>query len=485
MGDSNNSNAFEFAAPLHSRYRPQLEASRYIEALNLSGDINCFILIEPGMGYLIAALRERYPGSTIAALHVDNRFHLTQSQYPAVPMWFPDSGTSVQEFLEEAIPETAATRLIEWRPSLRVYGDACLSLVRETTEFLRRAAASKRTSAAFGKRWVRNFFRNLALVNQTLLYRTMTLPVVITGSGPSLEAAIPQIRATRDGIFVLAASSSLPALAAGGITPNMVISTDGGCWALLHLHACLRVTPHSLLPTPYSPLAFSLCAALPSQCGDIPLLLLNDGSLWQSMALHAIGIPSVLIPQRGTVTASALELAFVLSSGNIFLAGMDLAVQDIRSHARPYGFDHLFFGTASRLRPVYSQCFTRSTDMKAGGSHDVYAAWFKNRIASWPKRIFSLGGNHAAFENNLPAMPLTTSPQHQDAARQSADCFKLAASNYSPMERENRAVETLIAALNNPQYAADLTGELAPLLFPSRSDVQPAEIADALRNCNG
>jgi hypothetical protein len=499
----------ELAARLHSRHRPQLEAARYIEALNLGGDIDCFILIEPGMGYLIPALRERFPGSTVIALHADNYFRLTQSQYPEVPMWFPGSATSVQEFLEETIPEAASARLIEWRPSLRVYGDVCLSLVREATEFIRRSAASRRTSAVFGKRWVRNFFRNLALVNQTLLYRTMDMPVIITGSGPSLESALPQIRAAREGVFVLAASSSLPALMTGGIIPDMVITTDGGAWALLHLHACFRSfntlsrrhgghkghgEENKILNSPCPPclremnsdikLAFALSAALPSQCAGVWLLPMNDGSLWQSMALHGIGLPSVLVPQRGTVTASALDLALVLSSGNIFLAGMDLAVRDIRSHARPYGFDHLFFGTASRLRPVYSQRFARSDDMRAGGSHDVYAAWFKNKIASWPKRVFSLGGNHAAFEDNLPTAPLTM------MAHNVADCFKIVTTNYSPEDRRGRAVDTLIAALDNPQYAAELTGELAPLLFPARCgvsplgvppvDVQPAEIAETL-----
>jgi len=493
-------NISEHTVQLHSTRRPELEAARYIDALNLSDDINCFILIEPGMGYLIAALRERFPAGAIAALHADVQFRLTQSQYPEVPMWFPDSGTTVQEFLEEAIPDGAATRLIEWRPSLRVYGEACLNLVRETAEFIRRQEAGRRTTAAFGKRWVCNFFRNLMLMNQTLLYKTMDMPVVITGSGPSLETAIPQIRAAREGVFVLAASSSLPALAAGGILPDMVISTDGGNWALLHLqdltrrhrgHGGTENTKEKLnSPCPpcppcpremhsFSKLAFALSAALPSQCGDIPLLPMNDGSLWQSMALHSIGVPSVLIPQRGTVTASALDLALVLSSGTIFLAGMDLAVQDIKSHARPYGFDHLFFGTASRLRPVYSQCFSRSTEMKAGGSHDVYAAWFKQKIASWPKRIFSLGGNHAAFEHNLPVMHLTA------PARQTEGCFKTVTANGTPQERKSRAIDAIVAALKNPQYADQLTGELAPLLFASRSDVAPLEAADVLRSLNG
>jgi hypothetical protein len=220
------------------------------------------------------------------------------------------------------------------------------------------------------------------------------------------------------------------------------------------------------------------------------VLVLNDGSLWQSMALHSVGIPSVLIPQRGTVSASALELALVLGNGaserggaskggvagsSIFLAGMDLAVQDIRSHARPYGFDYLFFGVASRLRPLYSQYFTRSRDMKAGGSYDVYAAWFGNRLSSLPQRVFTLGGNHAVFEKGLPqASPVAVS---QTGTK---DYFQVVTLNSSPSERRRHAVETLMTALEQEQYAATLCAELAPLLFPGRSEVLPREIAQTL-----
>jgi len=488
-----NKSLSEDAAQLHSRYQPQLEADRYIKALDLRGDTDYFILIEPGLGYLIPALRQFRPESSIVVLHADNYFRVTADRYPDVPVWFPDSGTGVQEFLEKIIPEAASARIIEWRPSLRFFGDRCLELVRESTEFIKRSEASRRTGAAFGGRWVRNFFRNLALVHQTILYRTMDMPIVITGSGPSLEAALPRILAAREGVFILAASSSLPALAAGGITPDMVISTDGGGWALLHLHACFRGGE-----TRPPMLAYSLSAAIPSQCSTLPLLPLNDGTIWQSMVLQSLGIPSALVPQRGTVTASALELALALSSGSIFLAGMDLAIPGIQSHARPYGFDHLFYGIASRLRPVYSQLFTRSREIKAGGSHDVYAAWFKNKIASWPARIFSLGGNHAVLESGLGKVKkefFTTEYTElhggKDDCRIKTPCssvysvvnnnFKVMTLNGSPEERRDHAIETLIAALGNPQYAAALSGELGPLLFPSRTDVTSEEIAEALR----
>jgi len=304
------------------------------------------------------------------------------------------------------------------------------------------------------------------------MYRKMDVPIVITGSGPGLEAVIPRILAARDKIFIIAASSSLPALAGGNITPDMVISTDGGSWALTHLYAFFR----PLMPKP-AILALSFCAAAPSQCSCLPLLPMNDGSLWQSIALHATGFPSVLIPQRGTVTASALELALELSNGQVFLAGMDLSVRDIRSHARPNGFDYLFFGSATRLLPVYTQYFLRSDSIKAGGSLDVYAAWFKSRIASFPKRVFSLGANHEVFNDITRDCPPVGG---RSGGFRLQEHFKPVILADNPEGRARRAAQAIGEALGDPRHAPALISELSPLLFPSQTDVPAREIAAAL-----
>jgi hypothetical protein len=463
----------DIIARLHSKYNPQAEARRYIDALKIDQDINCFILIEPGMGYMIPVLRENRLEGKIIVLHADAGFRGLPGVLQGDAEWYPDSGVSPQEFLEAEVPQDAKVRIVEWRPGLNVYGDRVLGLVRESVEFIKRLEAGRRTEAFFGKRWARNFFRNLAFLQNTLLYRKMETPVVITGSGPSLETVLPQIFALREKIFVLAASSSLPALAAGGIAPDMVISTDGGGWALSHLYALFR----PLAPKP-AILAMSLCAAVPSQCSALPVLPMNDGSLWQSMALHAAGVPSVLIPQRGTVTACALELALELSNGGIYLAGMDLSVCGIRSHARPYGFDHLFFGSASRLRPVYTQYFTRSDGIKSGGSHGVYASWFKNRLGPFPGRVFSLGGNHEVFKG-IARENISGGDGNGGFHRQ--EHFQTVKQADIQGGRAGRAARALIDALGDPQYAHALAAELSPLLFPSRTDVPAQELADALR----
>jgi hypothetical protein len=427
------------------------------------------------MGYMIPVLRENRPDGKIIVLHADARFRELPDAFQGNAVWYPDSETGVQDFLEAEVPVAARVRIVEWRPGLNVYGDKVLGLVRESAEFIKRLEAGRRTDAFFGKRWVRNFFRNLTLFQNTLMYRKMEIPIVITGSGPGLEAVLPRILAARENIFILAASSSLQALAAGGITPDMVISTDGGGWALTHLYAFFR---SSLAPRP-GILALSLCAAVPSQCSGVPLLPMNDGSLWQRSALHAIGFPSVLIPQRGTVTASALELALELSNGNIFLAGMDLAVCDIRSHARPNGFDYLLFGCASRLRPVYTQYFIRSGGIKSGGSLDVYAAWFKNRLDAFPKRIFSLGSNHEIFNSITRDCALGGGGNNRVPGQ---DHFEPVKQADIPEGRARRAAQAITAALGDPNYARALVSELSPLLFPSQTDVPAQEVAGALHD---
>jgi len=439
---------------------------RYIDSLNLKSSIECFILIEPGRGYLVQALREKFKNSKVIALHVDSGF--SHCHLPEVPALHGTDSMSVQDFLEKEVPEIDASliRVIEWRPSLNYYGEAYVKLLSLVVEFIKRAQAGRRTVSAFGRRWVRNFFRNLNNIQQIILYKTMEIPVIVTGSGPGLEKALPVIRKMREGSLILAASSSIMALAHGGITADIVIASDGGPWALRHIYPYFRGAAANAV------IAANLCAALPSQCCDAPRLIINDGSFWQSIVLHELALPSVLIAQKGTVTAAAVELAMLLSGGNIFLAGMDLSVRDIRTHARPYGFDHLLFESASRFSPVYSKNFVRSGLIREGGDYGIYAAWFKNKLASWPKRIFSLGGSHEVFENMLPL---------ETAAEKNTDnYFKTVPVKDDPACFCKRGASALLAAMKDGAYAENLKAELTPLLFPGEKNVTEQELQSAI-----
>ncbi|MDR2104046.1 MAG: DUF115 domain-containing protein [Treponema sp.] len=468
--------------PLHSRYNPQGEAEKYIRALNLSPEIRFFILPEPGLGYILSPLTERFPQAKIIVLHLSDFFTTRErplSRMSPAPLagkrpaavWTPGSGTELQEFLENEIPDTEARtiKIIEWRPSQAAYGEDYLRLLSETADFIKRVDANKRTARGFGRRWVKNFFKNLRLLRRVVSYSPLTRPIIVTGAGPSLEGCFPLIREKKEGGgLILASASSVPALLARSLEPDIVISTDGGGWALFHLYEGLR---RGKTADPSFDLAASLNAALPSQCGDLPLLPISDGSLWQDLLLRELNIPFISLPQRGTVTASALDLAFSLTRERVFIAGMDLAHQDIRTHARPYSFERFQEEGASRLYPVYTQSFLRSRAVLSGGSHDIYASWFSRQLAAYPKRLFSLGNNHPLFKGL--ARP-DKEPETGGAGPYSRKFW---------VNRENlagRAAVFLLRAFTGEKTAAALAGTLAPLVLPDQDAPDPGQVREAL-----
>jgi hypothetical protein len=457
---------------LHSRYNPPGEAEKYIKALELGEAVRFFILLEPGLGYGIAPLRRRFPGAKIIVLHVSDFFSrqvfpgLEESRADAE--WNPGSGTDLQDFLEGEIPDTEASSIgiIEWRPSLAIYGTSYLRLLEETAEFIKRIDASRRTLKGFGRRWLRNAFRNAKILKRILSFSPGSLPVIVTGAGPSLEESIPLMveRKKRGPLFVLAASSSASALLAGGITPDLIISTDGGFWARLHFYGAIRQIP---LP----PLAAALTAVLPSQCSAAAVLPLCDGSLWQRLLLRELSIPFIALPQRGTVTASALDLAFSLTRGPVLLCGTDLAHRDLRTHARPYSLDRLQEESAGRLCPRYTRAFVRARDLAAGGSYAVYAGWFKKQLASYPKRLASLGSNN-------PVFPPDTG---EDAGE--GEAVRWTCSELPDGDRELRPLFS--RALRSPETAETLRGELGPLLFPEKPYPSLEDLEEALLSAAG
>ncbi|MDR2095210.1 MAG: DUF115 domain-containing protein [Treponema sp.] len=490
---------------LHSRYDPRGEAERYIASLCLKNDIRFFILVECGLGYTIAPLRRSFPKAKIIAVHTSAYFsdiNALLASFYGLPSynagdflpdscWFPGYGNNqdLNSFLEGEIPDTDAAfiRIVEWRPCRIVYRDAYVKLVSTALNCVKRLDANKRTARGFGSRWVRNFFRNIRIITKTLRLRQPAepeLPFVVCGAGPSLEKSIPLLRELKaqNRIFVLAASSAVEALLAGGVPPDIVIGTDGGGWALFHFWEYLR------FPQGEKKTAVQSCAALPSQCGDIPVLILADESLWQGIALSSCGIPFIRFPQRGTVTASALDLAFYLGRGPVFICGMDLAASDLVSHARPYRLNSMMEERAVRVSPYYSQQFIRAGAVR--GSMDIYAGWFQDRLASYPRRLYTLGKNHGVFTvlprgdellkpaSPRPQTPSAGYPAENRGAYPSRERLFSELNLGTPHNRDESALAAILRALDDPRFSPLVRGELAPLLFPDEQDVSCAALRE-------
>ena len=466
---------------LHSRYNPRLEAERYIGSLPLNVNARFIVLIEPGNGYMAHPLKNKIPGAKIIALHVE-KHEDARHEGLVDTEWFPEKGISIQDFLEKEIPDSEAAdiQLLEWRPALAVYGQAYLNLVEETVNFIKRIDANTRTVKTFGHRWFRNFFKNLGLVKKTFLPAPIPCSLLVTGAGPSLEAVIPIIRKGRDRLFILAASSSVAALKTENLIPDMVISTDGSAWAKYHLYGLYRDTGSYGCP-----LASTLSAALPSQAENSPVLIISDGSLWQTLILNELKIPFMVLPQRGTVSATALDLAFFLTEGEVFLAGMDLGNNDIQSHARPYSFDRFIDEKACRFAPAYSQTYRRSSMLIAGGSYGIYASWFEKQLASYPKRLYSLGKNNPVFNAIEAHAQFFTTEDTEEIFPRTSRTSRTSRINEDAKSRLRRALTVLEKALITPGISSKLEEELKALLFQKSAAVSGRELIDTVYSLAG
>ena len=420
-------------------------------------------------------MRDRFPLAKVFALHAGE----LPVEYSSPPdsYWYPGSGISINNFLESEIPDCDAKDilLLEWRPALSVYGKSYLSLIEASVEFIKRIDANTRTTRAFGSRWFKNFIKNLITVKKIIHPEVISRQILITGAGPSLETAIDLIKSEKLNFYTLATASSVPALEAQGLIPDLLISTDGGNWAKYHLNECLR-SCHTM------PLAISLTGTLPSQCEDFPLLLMANGSLWQSLILNELKIPHIILPSRGTVTASALDLAFALTGENIFIAGMDLANDDIRSHARPYSFDRFFEDKENRFTPFYSQTYSRSSLLKQGKSFGIYANWFKTNMDFYPRPIYSLGTNNPVFNSISPSLSLLPLPSKKNNENL-LDDFNIVQVN-SADNLSQRALAILEKKLREEASFQETSGasieetpfcilhrELSSLLYPGETNI--------------
>ncbi|MDR2900064.1 MAG: DUF115 domain-containing protein [Treponema sp.] len=378
---------------LHSSYDPLKEAERYVESLNIKNNVTHFILLEPALAYIIPVLRKTFPQATFLTLRSSSFF---RGKGNPDAEWFYGNNETLLSFLEHHISDSDISRvnIIEWRPSLDAYGETYSSLLYELRVFIERAAANIKTTRFFGPRWIQNCLKNLSALENVLTFKKGTCPVLVCGAGPSLEAAIPIIKQFQndEALFIIAVSSSFLALKERGINPHLVIGSDGGNWARLHFIECERYSlQHDFF-------CATLNAALPSQCGEHPVLILSDCSTWQSVLLEKYTVPHMRFPQRGTVTASALDIALQITSGKVFVSGIDLSEDDLRSHARPYAFDILLSSKANRCNPYYSETFKRKAREKSGAL-TIYADWFRHYLENYPGRIYSMGKNHEIFSS--------------------------------------------------------------------------------------
>jgi hypothetical protein len=392
---------------LHSPYDPAAEARRFVrEALGATPALTVVMLGE-GLGYLGAAIAETAPAARLLAVcySSDVDRHAVRR---AAGTWNPSAPVGLGEFLRRSIGEldVEGLRVIEWPASARLFPEVSRQANLAVRTVVRELNGSCATTAAMGRLWMRSAILNLVSIDAVLEGAPCTpdRPVVIAASGPTLVRCLPDIARVRDGIDLWALPSAACALASGGLHPDLIVLTDPGHWAMVHLHfAAVRC-----------PVFMPLSAARGVWRVGAPVRLLSQGTFLERALLAAVGIEAPLAEPHGTVAATALDLALVSTRGPVTLAGLDVCVLDSETHARPNAFDALLRADSDRLSPHYGRAYARARDgesasrivddvrVRVSRSLDTYAGWLSHRASATYGRIFRLHPSPVELPGAVP-----------------------------------------------------------------------------------
>jgi hypothetical protein len=209
-------------------------------------------------------------------------------------------------------------------------------------------------------RWFSNIIRNLGVAqSQNSIAPQISAAVrdaAICAAGPSLDAQIPLLRERRENLFVIAADTSLPALLAGGVKPDAVVSIDCQHISYYHFVGAVCADIPLFLDIASPPLLSGFSRRLFFFCGGHPLAAYVSQK-WRRLPL--------LDTSGGNVTYACLSLAENLGARRITVYGADFSYPLGRTYAR-----------GTYIYPFFERKQNRFSPLEAGLSSFLYRSPF-------------------------------------------------------------------------------------------------------------
>jgi hypothetical protein len=380
---------------LHSPRNPLKEARRIVER-QLADSLRRFsrerpitlFFLDPGLGYAALAARELYPESRIHFAYSDRGLY--EAAIAGMPETVRETEPSIRlfespgEFRAHILtvlgePDFLSAAVLDW-PASSFLPDH----YRLTGEFLEAFTELQKgfaTRSFFGMRWIKNCRANRRWETVSLPFPRMDTPAVLCASGPGLADSINIIRSLGRRVRLWALPSALKILNAAGLTPDAVVSTDGGYWAGTHLRG-LGADTH---------LFIARSAMLPPSLADRleNISLFSLGMPFETPLYPDTGKPAshrqrlFRLPERGSVIFTALDILGLCGAPSVLLLGADFSTRGLASHSRPHSFDPYLESSSDRLHPLTTERWMRSR----GEDLEVYASWLAASGISrrWPR----------------------------------------------------------------------------------------------------
>jgi len=336
--------------PLHSVRDPRREAEAQAQSVlaDLSLEQPLFVLVVGiASGHHLASLVHRLPaGSTLVAVDGDAATLLyldaaalrqpgiavrliAGADFDAVAIEYKECLRRVGRVPDAVFLHPASRRLC---PGF----DSWVERLRMET---RTDAMDQITVASFAEEWIQNGILNLRQICSNPGIPALQKifpgrPAFVLCAGPSLQESLPFIAALQDRVLIIAVGTALAPALRAGIRPHLTIAVDSDPKVYLQFQRALPDLPGYLVASQ---------ALFPPILDLYPdrLFTFGSGSLpefgaWLKRRGHDCGG----LNTGGTVSLSALDLAYWMGCGQVAVFGLDLAfAEDGTTHAAGSMYD--------------------------------------------------------------------------------------------------------------------------------------------------
>lgn len=269
--------------------------------------------------------------------------------------WTGGKDLSIGVFLESILDEHNFKKLkiIEWSPISSLYHNFrtdFLAAIKSTIFGIQQNIA---TQSFFGGRWNSNTVLNIKFIENIRSPARSQGVCLLAASGPSLQRSLGEIQRFRERVVLAALPSSLDFLTSNNIVPDLVFSSDGGYYADIHLRGFLQRTKRNKKqPVFVAPFRANL---RPFFGSNSSVCLTSTDTPLENSILDCNEYKSdfAVLPDRGTVAASAIDYLLAFHKGPILLAGLDLANYDLSMHIEPHTYSYTHFFEQERTTPCF------------------------------------------------------------------------------------------------------------------------------------
>lgn len=242
--------------------------------------------------------------------------------------------------------------IVEISPNYKnIFPTQCKAFLECVKETALKKHVEKNTQFSFATEWQKNLILNIKngfeATSLNVLKQKLTCPVIVVSGGPSLIKQLPFLKENANKCFIICAGSTINTLLKNDITPDLIITIDGGEPNYQHFKD-LNI---SHIPIVYS---MHVHTKIPSMHKGKKLLIHNVTSSNHHMMLEKLLEHKIVeFYGGGSVANFALEVANFITSGPICLIGQDLAYTNMQSHASGNTFHKVISEEDIKMRKMF------------------------------------------------------------------------------------------------------------------------------------